>query len=145
MTSRPGSSSPAARCRRCLSIAAALLAAAPAWAASSGAFASATIVEPAEINRMLGLPASAIELYLRQRGPAGPQTGSVLIRVIGGVGDVALAVQVPQPASVDTSLTLTGGTAVLGHGLAMAVMASMSSEEQGRDDSKPVAITVAFN
>ncbi|MBV8503756.1 MAG: hypothetical protein JO006_18805 [Paucibacter sp.] len=129
---------------RCLAAVAALVpAAGSAWAVSAHGIAMATVIEPIQVNRLLGLPASALEIYLSQRGPAGPQTGSVLIRVIGGVGDQPVAVQRAQPSPVQAQ-GLVGGAVILDRGLAMAVMASMSDEEQGHDD-KPVAITIAFN
>ena len=115
---------------------------APAWAATNAmGVVMAHVIEPANI----GLPPTALDLYLRQRNrPAGPQTGALLIRIVGGIGDVPLAVQLPQSSPVDSTQELVGGTTILGPGLAMAVMASMSSEEQARAD-KQVAITIAFN
>jgi hypothetical protein len=122
-----------------------LLAVLPANAGSATAGVGASVVEPVYIARQLGLPASALEIYLSQLGPAGPQTGSVLIRVIGGLGDQPLAVALPQAAPIEAPQGLAGGTVILGRGLAMAVMASMGENEERAHDDKPVAITIAFN
>ena len=146
MKLRPGPTSPAADVRRLGASAAAacllLLAASPAGAATNAmGVVTAHVIEPANI----GLPPTALDLYLSQRnGPAGPRTGSLLIRIVGGIGDVPLALQLPQSNPVDSTQELVGGTTILGPGLAMAVMASMSTEEQARAD-KQVAITIAFN
>lgn len=149
MTLRPGPQSPAAGCRLGARTAAALLLAiAPAWAAwaaNGGATASATVVEAVPI----GLPATALDLYLGQLSPAGPFVGSVLIRVIGGINDEPVALQLPARQAVpgDAPLTLEGGPALLGRGLATAITAHMSmssSKEQARE-AQPVAITIAFN
>ncbi len=141
----PGPQSQAAWCRLGVCVAAAavvqLLGVAPAWAAAGSATVSVSVIEPFPI----ALPPTALDLYLSQRaGPAGPRTGALLIRIVGGVGDEPLAVQLPQSMPVDSSQELVGGTTILGRGLAMSVMASMSTEEQARAD-KQVAITIAFN
>lgn len=146
MNIRPGPQSPAVLCRAwcrlgVLTAAALLLAGAPSWAASGSANVSATVIEAVPI----GLPASALDLYLERVNPNGPFIGSVLVRVIGGIGDEPVALQLPNRQSVpgDASLTLEGGPAMLGRGLAMAVMARMSKEQASED--QPVAITIAFN
>jgi len=114
----------------------------PSWAAPGAANVSATVIEAVSI----GLPASALDLYLERLNPSGPFIGSVLVRVIGGIGDEPVALQLPSRTAVPTDalLTLEGGPAMLGQGLAMAVTARMSSKEQARED-QPVAITIAFN
>ena len=93
----------------------------------------------------IGLPASALDLYLARLRPDGPFVGSVLVRVIGGIGDEPLALQLPHRQAVpnDAPLTLEGGLAMLGQGLAMAVTARKSEEQAS--ESQPVVITIAFN
>ncbi|XHS78933.1 hypothetical protein ACFJGW_02890 [Burkholderiaceae bacterium UC74_6] len=142
MKFRPGPTSPAAWCRLGAFTATALaLAGAPTWAAPGSANVSATVVEAVPI----GLPASALDLYLQRLNPSGPFIGSVLVRVIGGIGDEPVALQLPSRQAVPTEapLTLEGGPAMLGQGLAMAVTARMSKEQASED--QPVAITIAFN
>jgi len=142
MDFRPGPQSPAAWCRLGAIAATALaLAGVPSWAAPGAASVSATVVEAVPI----GLPASALDLYLERLDPSGPFIGSVLVRVIGGIGDEPVALQLPERQIVpsEAPLALEGGPAMLGRGLAMAMTARMSKDQACED--QPVAITIAFN
>ncbi|MDM4764965.1 hypothetical protein [Pelomonas sp. SE-A7] len=133
-------------------------------AGSAAAMASATVVEPVSVSGQLGAVLSISELLAANQGPAGPATGSVLVRLVN-LAPAVLAGPVSSGGeggqTLSTLLNLPGGAGGEGGVVAalsrlieplsggllqgeLATAVSLSPPPGAKKDDH-VAIVVAFN
>lgn len=107
-------------------------------ASSAIAQVSATVVEAVSVGRLLGSPLSVNEILDALQGPAGPNTGSVLVRLASSP-PLALS---GTGAGASTSLAWAlGGAPGTLQGEPVASISAMRDDLAARGPS----ITVAFN
>lgn len=141
----------------------------PTGRAGAAAAVSATVVEPININGVLGGLFGVSEVLALQQGAASPSTGSVLIRLVntvpavvssGGEGGSTLSLLIAAGRNADAGglvATLNGLLEPLGGGTLqreLVAAVSMSTEaasltnvqgQAAREGDERVAIVVAFN
>ncbi len=156
MTSRPKSRVPS-RQAACVAagVALGLAVGANAFAASPGAVAraSATVVEPASVNRFLGAPVTVQDLLAAWHASgAGPQTGGAPLRLPSLLPVLTAAEQelaLVEDLRLDESAAWSDahgsrfGAALLQAGLAAAVSATSAEGDEGH--GALLFITVDFN
>lgn len=149
MTPSRASTAPA-RCRAAVLLSSALLLAGlPLDAAKSGTTsisATATVVEAVKVLEVLGTPVSLGAVLAALNAPAGPQTGSALIRLVVeapvGLAGSARAFSLAGLAlsSDGRAAVIDAGSGVLHSGLAAAVSLAGANGAQ-----QPASLIVAFN
>lgn len=110
----------------------------PVGATSAIAQARASVVEAVSVNRLLGSPLSVNEILDALRGPAGPNTGSVLVR-LSSPSPMALS-GISPIASTSLTSNLDGIPGTL-QGEPVAAVSTARADLA----AEPPSITVAFN
>lgn len=131
---------------RLLALLCALAAADMAAAASAGAQASATVLEPVTLNAWLGVPVSVQDLLAARQSPAGPMVGALVPRVpAAGAPPSPPRVPLAWIADVIEARTAFAIDMVPGAGLLPAGPAATITAATSGDGETPLVITVAFN